>query len=207
MRLIPTIARALQHYIFIIRFLILLAVFRVAFWSYYGLVTIGGITYSSFFDKYLDIVEGQGLFISNSAKRLLSLFYNNVHQFQNSVQVDHSQTVAVNFSCLGFGVLSFWFALVFANTGIAKFKLKWILIGFVSITTLNILRIAVIAAALHEKWTPITSMDHHGTFNLLSYVLIILLFLVYIRTVDRQQTNAVGAHIKRTTELELADNV
>ena len=76
--------------------------------------------------------------------------------------------------------MSFWAAFIFANAEGPKNKFKWIITGIAFICILNITRIILIALATHLHWKTITSLDHHQTFNILSYGCIFILMYLYI---------------------------
>ena len=169
-------------YIFIIRFLGCFLILYYFYNFYRGLTGVGGGMYSPFLDKYLNLVKGLTGFLTGSTKVLLNLLgYNPLQKNYHSLQIEYSRGISVNPSCLGWGVMSFWVAFVFAHTNTWLFKAKWMIAGVAAIMLLNIVRIALIVLANYHNWSLIKSLEPHATFNVLSYGCIFLLILFYIR--------------------------
>ena len=83
------------------------------------------------------------------------------------------------YSCLGYGVTSFWLAFVFANTGTLKKKTAWMLGGSLVLLIINIMRMGLVALASHKKWSYPFGWDHHTWFNIVAYGMIFLMIWVY----------------------------
>jgi exosortase/archaeosortase family protein len=149
---------------------------------YRGVIGEGGVFYSSFLERHFNIITGFTKILTGSAKTLIELLGFEIYQKDyHSLKIGYSRGISVNPSCLGWAVMSFWVAFVFANIGSVPHKLKWMLIGTVSIITLNVFRIVLITIANHLNWASVTSLDHHQSFNAASYVCIIILMGCYIR--------------------------
>lgn len=169
-------------YLFFIKFLAGFFILYLFFPFYQGITAIGGKMYSPFFDHHLNIIKGLSRFLTGAAKIFLEAIDYNVYQKNYySLRIGDTGGIDVNPSCLGWGVMSFWIAFVFANNGRWTYKLKWMIAGIASICILNITRIALIALALHLRWKTITSLDHHQTFNIFSYGCIFILMYWYAR--------------------------
>lgn len=168
--------------LFVTRFLLCFTALYLLFPLYRGLTGQGGSVYSEFLDTQLNLIKGFSYFLTSSAKLILEEFHYAVMQNDyHTLRIEHSRGVIVNPSCLGWGVMSFWIAFVFANAGTWEHKLWWMLRGLTAIILLNITRIVLITLANHQDWQFITSLDHHQTFNILSYSCIFLLMVWYIR--------------------------
>ncbi len=136
--------------------------------------------YSPFLDAHLNIIKWLTGFLTGAARFFLEALNYTVYQKNySSLRLGHTGGINVNPTCLGWGVMSFWVAFVFANSGGLKHKFKWMLIGIVSICILNITRIILIALATHLHWQTISSLDHHLTFNIFSYGCIFILMYWY----------------------------
>lgn len=185
-------------YHFIVRFLLCFFVLYFFFPFYKGVIGKGGNFHSPFFENHFNVVKGLTSFLTTSAKFLLETLGYELHQRDyQSLRISHSKGIIVNPSCLGWSVMSFWVAFVLANRGKLKHKLKWITIGIISILLLNITRITLITIANHLNWAPVTSLDHHQTFNVASYVCIIILIWWYIRMQKKyERTHLVGKQSK-----------
>lgn len=182
--LINQVKRLLKHnspYLFLIRFLASFFSLYLFFPLYRGVVGEGGKIHSSFFETHFNLISGFTRFLIGSAKFVLEAFGYHLYQKDyHSLQIGYSRGISVNPSCLGWAVISFWIAFVFANSGSTKHRLRWMTGGVIVIVALNIVRIALITLANHLNWSPVTSLDHHQTFNLASYVCIAILILCYI---------------------------
>lgn len=176
-----------EPYSYLLRFLFLFILFYFTFPFYRGIVGKGGLMYSSFIDKYVNLIEGLTTLLTSTAKGILqALDYSVSQKNYHTLRIMNSRGISVNPSCLGWGVMSFWAAFVIADVNSFNFKTKWLIIGLVSILTLNIVRIVLIALANHLNWSFITSLDPHQTFNLFSYGLLFLLVWIYY-TVQKKQ--------------------
>lgn len=169
-------------YSFVIRFLGFFLLIYSIFPLYRGLVGPGGYVYSTFFDHYLNLIRGFTFILVQPAKAVLLLFdYEVVERNYHSLRIIGSPGISVNPSCLGWGVMCFWAAFIYANKGTLSHKWKWAIIGLSAIALLNISRIIFILLASHYRWPAITSLDYHQSFNLASYICIAILVLFYLR--------------------------
>jgi len=167
---------------------------------YRGLTGVGGTLYSPFLDNHLNLVRGITRFLTFSARSLLEMLGYDVFQKDyRSLRIDYSRGIVVNPSCLGWAVMSFWVAFVFANNGTWKHRTKWIIVGISSICIVNVTRIALIALANHLHWKTITSLTHenlHDSFNIFSYGCIFILMFIYVRVQKKYE----GVDFKREQE-------
>lgn len=168
---------------FLIKFLLCFFALYYFYPFYRGVTGEGGRIYSSFLDHHLNLVWGLTSFLTGAARLILAAFHYNVTQSNyHTLRIEYSRGISVNPSCLGWAVMSFWAAFVFANQGTWQRKLKWIAGGIASIVTLNIIRIVLICIANHLNWRLITSLDAHDTFNVFSYGCIFLLMFWFARS-------------------------
>lgn len=179
-------------YLFFIKFLLSFFILYLFFPFYWGLTGIGGTLYSPFLDHHLNVIKGLTVFLTGCAKYILEALHYTVKQPNYyTLRIGYSRGINVNPSCLGWGVMSFWVAFVFANYGSLKHKLKWTLLGITSICILNITRIVLIAVASHLHWKTITSLDHHQTFNVFSYGCIFIFMYLYISFQKKYEENLI----------------
>ena len=180
-------------YLFFIKFLLCFFALYLFFPFYRGITGVGGKLYSPFLDHHLNLVHRFSSFLTGCAKLILQALKFDVHQPNyHTLQIGYSSGIRVNPSCLGWGVMSFWVAFVYANPGSWQHKLKWMAGGIASICILNITRIALIAVATHRQWRPVTSLDHHQTFNIFSYGCIFILMYLYTKVQKRYERNIFG---------------
>ncbi|GEO07630.1 hypothetical protein SAE01_01260 [Segetibacter aerophilus] len=137
--------------------------------------------YSPYFESHFNIITSLTRLLTTSANYVLEgVGFETIQKDYHSIKIGYSKGITVNPSCLGWAVMSFWVAFVSANKGSLSYKLKWVLFGLTSVILLNIIRIALIAVANHANWRTITSLDHHQTFNVASYVCIAILIGGYV---------------------------
>ena len=175
-------------YLFLIKFLLCFFLLYFFFPFYRGVIAPGGKLYSPFLAGHFNIIKGFTYFLTKSAKFLLEALHFNVTQADyHTLRIEHSGRINVNPSCLGWAVMSFWAAFIFANKGDRKHKLIWMFSGIIFICALNITRITLITLSRHLHWKTFASLDHHQTFNLLSYGCIFILMYLYARDQKRYE--------------------
>jgi exosortase/archaeosortase family protein len=89
------------------------------------------------------------------------------------------------YSCIGYGVMSFWVAFIFANKGTFKKKFLWISGGILVLWIINVLRVSLLLLAINKNWKIPLGWDHHTWFNIVAYSLIFLMILLYDRSFKR----------------------
>ena len=184
-------------YLFFIKFLSCFFILYFFFYFYWGVTGKGGAMFSPSLAENFNIIKGLSSFLTFSAKQVLELFSFNVHQMNfHTLRIDYSKGISVNPDCLGWGVMSFWVAFVFANPGRLQHKSIWMALGLTSVVLLNITRIVLIAISNHRHWKTISPLDHHQTFNILAYGFIFLLMYAYIRVQKKHE----AIYLKGTKE-------
>jgi len=167
-------------------FLGIFIVLLQGFYAYVGLTTGGGRIYSSFLGQYANFPFWLSAFVAKCAGVLLQVAGYPVHQNSPAnITITGSRGVNIAWGCLGVGAISLWIAFVAAHRCKAKYKLKWILPGIAVIFVLNILRIMMIALSNHYNWAYIRHFNAHSSFNILTYGVIVLLMIVFVRNYNR----------------------
>ena len=169
------------------RILIYLAKFLGAFCVlYFGTLAIEGLTapegkyYSGFIDKYFDYVSWLRSSLTYGSKLMVSVFgYPTELLSPTLLQVKGGRGVHIGYDCLGYGVISFWIAFVFANNGSWKRKLGWMLSGALVLWIINVLRISLVLVSVNRNWKFPFGWDHHTWFNIVSYLAIFMMIWVY----------------------------
>jgi len=168
-------------YLFLIKFLVCFVILYLFFPVYRGITGPGGDFYSAFLDSHFNLIKGLTKFLTASSKAFLELLQYNVKQNDyHSLKIGFSRGVSVNPSCLGWAVMSFWIAFVYANKSNWKHKMGWMVLGIACIMLLNIFRIILILLANHLNWSFLASLDSHLIFNIISYGFIFLLIFWYL---------------------------
>lgn len=171
-------------------FLVVFIVLLQGFYAYVGLVSGGGRIYSSFLNHYANFPYWLSAFAAKSAAFLLQLLGYQVHQ-SSPVQINiaGSRGVIIAWGCLGVGPISLWIAFITAHRCKRKYKLKWILPGIGLIFLLNILRMAMIVLSNHYNWERIKHFNAHSSFNTLTYGVIVVLMIFFVRKFNRLPEN------------------
>lgn len=161
---------------------------------FYGTEAIIGLSskensYSPFVASYLDFVTPFRELLLKLSKVLLSLFgYSSFLVDSFTLRLSDGSGVRMVYSCIGYGVLSFWAAFVFANKGTWKKKAVWIAGGCLALCAINVARVSLLLLATSKSWPIPLGWDHHTWFNILSYGLIFTMIWLY----DRSGRRAAG---------------
>ncbi len=152
---------------------------------YYGTLAIIGLSspvgyYSGFVDKYLNFIPAFRDSLLNASKYFLALFgYESFQSSPTQLRMVGGSAVNLVYSCLGYGLTSFWLAFVFANTGSWKKKLLWMMGGAVVLYIINVIRISLVLLAASKHWKYPLGWDHHTWFNIAAYGMIFLMIWFY----------------------------
>ena len=170
-----------RFFLYIIKFGIIFCIL------YFGTLAVIGLStpesyYSPFVAKYLDYVGLLRSSLINASKSLLSLFNFNTLITDKYTLISHHGGIRMVYSCIGYGVMSFWAAFVLANKGSWIKKLKWLLAGWLAIWIINVLRISILVIAINKRWEMPLGWDHHTWFNIAAYLLIFILIYFYDRS-------------------------
>lgn len=172
----------------ILLFLFLYFFIKYAFYFYIGLTTPGGKMYFSFLDAYANFPYWLTLVVSKSSKFLLEVCGYNVYQRNDAnITIAGSRGVTIAWGCLGIGAIGMWVAFITAHRVAMKFKLKWIFLGIGLIFLINIFRIDMIALSNHYSWVYFQSFNAHTSFDILTYVIILILMLVFVLVYNRKK--------------------
>ncbi|HEX6914846.1 MAG TPA: archaeosortase/exosortase family protein [Chitinophagaceae bacterium] len=166
---------------FILRFLVFFLGLHYGNELFIGLTAPGGL-YVPFLESHLNYVAWIRQSVLYGAKLLSNLMgypaYIDGPYHLRSVTGPGVQMV---YSCIGLGIMSFWAGFVLAHALPWKKKLAWTLAGLVTIWIINCFRVAIILAATVNRWNINRFMDHHDFFNMVAYVFIFILIIVFLR--------------------------
>lgn len=172
-----------------IRFLIVFAtVFALC---YYGALFITGLAvpgglHSPFVGKYFDIAAWLRDSLLYGAKIFLSFIGTETHRVNEYVlRATGGRGIRIVYSCLGFGVMSFWIAYMAATPGRLKSRLLWLGGGLILMWFINVLRLSLVLEGANKGWEFPLGWDHHTWFNIVSYFFIFLLIYFYHRNTDK----------------------
>lgn len=162
---------------------------------YFGTLLIIGLSseenyYSPFVAHYVDYVTPLRRGILVGANLFVELLgYKTQFVDVYTVAIEGAKGVKMVYSCVGYGVMSFWAAFVIANRGPFFTKLAWLFGGWIILYILNVLRISFLLVANLKHWSTPFELDHHTLFNIVAYGFIFALMFAF----DRQQKQLILA--------------
>jgi exosortase/archaeosortase family protein len=172
----------------LIGLVLILYYFTVAF---NGIVSPEGTFYSSFLDHHLNFIDWFRSSIMIAANLIAHAFGTNSYiASRQMMKVGNESEFSIWLPCLGFGVISFWISFIVNSSSTFKRKLKWCLLGIVSIWIINSIRIAFFVISVDKNWPQNTLIDHHDLFNIVAYVLIAIMMYSYTRKHKQNQALA-----------------
>lgn len=88
----------------------------------------------------------------------------------------------INYGCLGLGVFSFWAAFVLAFPKPIKQKIRFLIIGLLSIYALNVFRLVILSILTVEIPNEIKYFSyHHDAFNLVVYSILFAMIYFWVK--------------------------
>jgi len=144
-----------------------------------------GRMYIPFLAEKLNLVEGFRMFLLKTSK-----IFTTLSGFESEVLPPYKLSVGNSgiklvYSCMGYGLMSLWMALVIAYPARWKQKILPILVGLLLINLLNILRIGGLAMMYSQGETDIFNwINHHTLFNLVVYTTMFGVYVVWIRKLN-----------------------
>ena len=170
---------------YLVKFLLTFCILYYGTKAMIGITTPGGY-YVAFADKYLDYISGFRSLLLNSSKLLLQVIGYDVYLKDSyTIKMVNGNGVQIVYSCLGYGVISFWIAFVFANKTSFRKMLQWMLGGVLVICLLNVFRISLMLISVNKHWPSLFNLDNHTWFNIVIYG--VLFFMIYL--FDRSEKN------------------
>ena len=166
-----------------IRFLI---IFSATFLIFYyaaqfvtGLAIPGGM-YSPFVEKYFNVAGWLRSSIIIATKWFVGIFQINTVRIDDYVlRIPKANGIRIVYSCLGFGVMSFWIAYIVATVAQLNKKVKWLFTGLIIIWLVNVLRISMVLISGYKGWEFPFGWDHHTWFNIVAYGFIFMMMYFF----------------------------
>ncbi|RYZ52517.1 MAG: exosortase/archaeosortase family protein [Chitinophagaceae bacterium] len=167
-----------------------LGLFAVLFYGTEAIIGLSspGNHYLPFVENYLDFITPFRHFLLGAAGDVLSLFgYQTFMPEPQVLAFRNGASVLMGYDCIGYGVLSFWIAFIFANRGTGQKKTAWMVGGCLALIAINILRILLVLLAAQKGWPMPLGWDHHTWFNIVAYLLIFGMIWGYDRRANVEQ--------------------
>ena len=144
-----------------------------------GLSVKGGY-YIEFVHNNLDYISLLRKYLLIGSKTVCELFnFKTFIEGRYVLKNDNGFGVRLVYSCLGYGIISFWIAFVMANRGSIKKKIGWMFLGVLIVYCLNVLRISLLLISITESYKLPFGINHHSFFNIIVYIFIICLVFLY----------------------------
>lgn len=165
---------------------------------FYGTEAIIGLSsrencYNPFVANHLNFIDPFRKTLLLSSKTLLALFhYNTYLQDKYTLKLVDGSGIRMVYSCIGYGVISFWLAFVFANKGTFRKKALWMIGGILLLCVINILRISLLVIATNKGWPIPLGWDHHTWFNIAAYILIFCMIYFYDKSGRKEKMTLQG---------------
>ena len=167
--------------IFVAKLVVLYILFYCLSFALIGVSSPSGRMYMPFIAENLNLVEGYRMFLLHSSGLFARLAgYETAIIAPYTLAVGNSGVTLV-YSCMGYGLMSVWLALILAYPMTWK-KRGWaIVIGLILINLLNIIRIGGLAMLYSEGNTDLFNwIDHHTLFNTVVYVVLAIYFYLLV---------------------------
>ena len=158
---------------------------------YYGALFITGLAipgklYSPLVEKYLNLAAWLRTSLILGTKFFVSFFnIETVRIDEYVLRIPNANGIRIVYSCLGFGIMSFWTAYIFATAAKMVKKIMWFFIGLLLIWTINVVRISIVLIAGYKGWKFPLRLDHHIWFNIIAYLVIFLMMLLFEKNIKR----------------------
>jgi len=166
---------------FLRKFLLVFGLLYMGTYGFIALVSPSG-SLSLPFLQQLDYVAAYRDCLLHGAGQILEwLGYIAAYPDSYRLQINGANRVQLVYDCLGIGIGAFWIAWCWAGAVDLKSAIKWMVGGFLLITVLNMLRIALLLIAHYEHWSIFAGMDHHDMYNLVIYAVLLLLLWLHYR--------------------------
>lgn len=141
-------------------------------------ITSPGNHYSLFLDENLNYIQWlRWVLLYVSKQILVGLGFTTITNDIDLLVAGHGH-IALEYSCLGMGVMSFLAAFVIAYPKSVKEKVLFLIAGILVIQLLNIARFVILA--LYWKPSEKHLLDHHTIFNTIIYLIIMVSLYFWI---------------------------
>ncbi|MEO8795271.1 MAG: exosortase/archaeosortase family protein [Daejeonella sp.] len=153
---------------------------------YMGICAPGNY-YSEFLDQNLNYIRGLRVLLISISAAILRAFGYTIYTSEFTLHAYGVGGINVVYSCLGFGVMSFFAAFVLAWPGkTIKNRILFLIFGLIGIQILNLLRFILITLFWRNNKLSF-NLDHHLLFNVTLYA--ILLASLYFWTNEKRAVN------------------
>lgn len=144
-------------------------------------VTGPGGVYLSWLDQNLNYIAGLRSLLLGTCAAILKLFGYSVHTSQYSLHVAGYSGIKLVYSCLGYGIMSFFIAFIFTWPKVINWKQKLVfaIAGLFLIQFLNVVRFILLSLFWNKRFLN-GMIDHHDIYNIFIYAVILSLLYWWI---------------------------
>ncbi|MFC0514559.1 exosortase Y [Mucilaginibacter angelicae] len=164
-------------------FFFLFFIFFYYFNSFYFGITNPGGNYSPFLAQHLNYIAALRQALLDCSVMILKWLGYAAIDNNYELLVAGKGTLALVYSCLGLGLISFFSAFVLAYPSPLRSKLIFLFSGIVVIELLNVARFVLLAIFWSKKASRI--IDHHTIFNIILYIIIALSLYIWVKRNDK----------------------
>lgn len=178
--------------LFVVKLILLYVLFYGLSLALIGCASPAGKMYIPFLAEKLNLVEGYRFFLLKASEAFTSIsgFESRIVPPYN-LKVGNSGITLV-YSCMGYGLMSLWLALIIAYPSGWRQKILPLIGGLILINILNIIRIGGLAMLYSEGETELFSwIDHHTLFNTVVYIAMFVVFVLWIRKLENDKNRPI----------------
>jgi exosortase/archaeosortase family protein len=151
-----------------------------------GLTVPGGF-YIPWVASYLDYPSLLRKSLLSGTRLLVGCFgYDTYFRDAYRIYIVAGKGVKLVYSCLGYGLLSFWIAFIVANKGTFKKKTVWLISGCLGIWFINVIRISLVLVLNNYNKDINITLDQHTLFNIVVYAFILFMIWLFGRS-DKEE--------------------
>jgi exosortase/archaeosortase family protein len=174
-------------FLFLGKLILIFLAINYFFIGYTGLTVPGGKFYNSFFAEHADFISAFRRFLLWGGAKFAT-FIGYPSGYTDYTMFIHGGTgVRMVYSCMGFGVMSAYAALILAWPAPWLNRLMSLLAGLSLIVLINMIRIGGLAVLYATRRNDVFGfINHHDVFNVVVVVIIFLFFTFHIRMATRR---------------------
>lgn len=150
---------------------------------YIGITSPGGRVYSPFLSEYLDLAGAFRRFLLWGGSLFAKMLGYPATYSDYRMHIEGGSGVKMVYSCMGYGIMSVYSALMLAWPASRNRMMLHLLGGLIMIIALNMIRIGGLAVLYTEGHHALFRfIDHHDVFNIVVYTCILVYFYFYTRS-------------------------